>query len=293
MRKINSKLISYSSSAIAFILLHDAKAQAVYTDIDPDYVFDESPEGIWLDIDDNGTSDIGLQNYSFTLYSFSLQETYTFQFLIAFRYDPENAIAGYMNSDGTCFPYALNEGEVINSALNWQLEVNQFLATNRYHSGVPYHNCTDCNWYNELIPETIDHYLGIRFIDEKGGNHYGWIRCDVLDEGRTLIIKDYAYETKCDVGILAGDMIGDTSVSVENINSLDANVYAFENNIYVDVKDLNEKTEVYIYSISGDFVYTQTLSELNTEITSSLPGGIYIVTVKSKKGKYIKKLLIN
>lgn len=290
---MHQKLISYSTSAIAFIFLHDAKAQAVYTDIDPDYVFDQSPEGVWLDIDDNGTSDFGFQNYSFTTYSFSIQETHTFQFLLAIRYDVENALAGDYNADSNCFPFALDNGNLINAGLNWQSCQTQFLAFKRFHSGVFTHTGSYENWYNSIITESVDRYLGIRFIDEKGGNHYGWIRCDVLDEGRTLIIKDYAYETKCDVGILAGDIVGDTSVSVENINPLDANVYIFENAIHVDLNNLQKKTELHIYSISGDLVYTKILSELNTEISLSIPKGIYMVKVISKNGSYSKKVFIN
>ena len=72
-----------------------------------------------------------------------------------------------------------------------------------------------------------------------------------------------------------------------------ASVYWPENNIYIDVKDLREKTEVYIYSISGELIYTKTLSDLNTTISLALTKGIYLVNIVSNTGHYKKKLFIN
>ncbi|MBK9454600.1 MAG: LysM peptidoglycan-binding domain-containing protein [Bacteroidetes bacterium] len=36
---------------------------------------------------------------------------------------------------------------------------------------------------------------------------YGWIRCSVIDSGRTLIIHDYAYELQPNYPIIAGDTV--------------------------------------------------------------------------------------
>ena len=61
------KVLEYSKFSAIFILLKsNSYSQVIYTDIDPDMVLDSSPEGVWFDIDANGSYDIGLQNYSFT-----------------------------------------------------------------------------------------------------------------------------------------------------------------------------------------------------------------------------------
>jgi len=59
--QINSKvfrLADYSAFAIWFLLLNqNSNAQVIYTDIDPDTIFDEAEEFGYFDIDANGTFD--------------------------------------------------------------------------------------------------------------------------------------------------------------------------------------------------------------------------------------------
>lgn len=290
---IINRLRDYSKFSAVFVLLKSGiDAQVIYTDEEPDIILSESPQGIWLDIDENGSNDIGLQNYSFTVYSFSLQETYTFQFLLAFRYDPMNAIAGSINSDETCFPYALTEGEVINAELNWQTDLTQFLAFKGFHSGILIDSGYSENWYNSIISETIDHYLGIRFIDESGNNHYGWIRCDVLDKGRTLIIKDYAYETEPDHPIVAGDSIH--YLDVASPHNLNAEIYSYENIITINLHEFLENTEVHIYDLDGKEIYSGELVNQYSQIHLTVDQGVYFIQLVSGDKKFTKKIeLIN
>jgi hypothetical protein len=117
------------------------------------------------------------------------------------------------------------------------------------------------NWF----PEVLDHYLGVRFIDTAGLNHYGWIRCDVKDEGRTLIIKDYAYELQPDSSIVAGqydsiytpDTIDDsTIVDVFNLQINDIFIYSFDSKIYIHfLNEITEPAQVTVYDITGKEVY--------------------------------------
>lgn len=295
--KNHHKLLSYSTSAIAFILLHDAQAQAVYTDIDPDIVLDEDFDAAGVDMDNNGSFDFAFLNVSYTSQGATWNYSLIQKIWVGAYGTSANQIAGTSSTFilHKYYPYALEFGNSIDDAVSFQnagyqrMAYRIFITYQTWEGDTLENSAAGGHWF----PETLNHYLGVHFVDEDYNYHYGWIRCDVLDEGRTLIIKDYAYETKCDVGILAGDMIGDTSVNIENIISLDANAYAFENNIYVDVKDLNEKTEVYIYSISGDLIYSKILLELNTIIPFTLPKGVYLVNIVSKNGQYQKKLFIN
>ncbi|MFI5172353.1 MAG: T9SS type A sorting domain-containing protein [Chitinophagales bacterium] len=285
--------IKYSQFAGVYLLLHtNSNAQVIYTDVDPDLILSESPQGIWLDIDENGISDIGLQNDSFTTYSFSLQETHTFQFLIAFLYTTENAIAGISDADGTCFPYALSAGELVGGDSIWQTCFSQFLAFKRLHSAGLTHVGTYENWYNELISETLDHYLGVRFIDEFGNNHNGWIRCDIIDEGRTLIIKDYAYETQDDFPIIAGDTSG--FVGLENLQStINATVYSFNNTIYINFNDFLKGVEIRIYDLNGKIVYADKIKDQFEKIELNEAKGVYLVELVAGENKFTRKIFIN
>lgn len=290
--KILNRLREYSKfSAIFALLKSDIEAQVIYTDVDPDIILSETPQGIWLDIDENGSDDIGLQNYSFTTYSFSLQETHTFQFLLVIRYDEQNAIAGITNLDSNCFPYALPDEELINSTLSWQNCQTQFLAFKRLHSGVFTHTGSYENWYNSTISETIDHYLGVRFIDEFGGNHYGWIRCDVLDEGRTLVLKDYAYETQEEYPLVAGD----TSHYVNNENfyaSLEAVVYSFNKQLYINIIKPSE-VRLFIWDITGNEILERSItSQYEVIPLNSYSTGTYLIELRSGEQVYRTKIVI-
>ncbi|MBK7035135.1 MAG: hypothetical protein IPH42_02020 [Bacteroidetes bacterium] len=88
--------------------------------------------------------------------------------------------------------------------------------------------------------------------------HYGWIRLDVKDSGRELVIKDFAYETECDHPIVAGDTI--SYVDVEDENKLDAVVYSFENTIYINVSEL-QKLEIDIYDLTGRLIYSKIMTD--------------------------------
>lgn len=283
-----SRIIEYSKFSAIFILFKpDANAQVIYTDIDPDFIFDESPEGSWLDIDNNGSLDFGLQNYSFTVYSFSLQETYTFKFLQVFRYNSMNGLAG----DESNYPFALYGGEIINYELNWQNSLIQLLATNRYHSGIPFDNCSNCNWYNESIIETIDHYLGIRFIDFDSNLHYGWIRCDVIDSGGTLIVKDYAYEVEPDYPIVAGATWHYTDIH-DAFSSGSYSIYSWGKNVYIHSTE-QTFNEFKIENLTGELILTGIINNQYQIVElNHLPAGVYIVTIHNNFKQYTEKIIL-
>ncbi len=191
----HKRLAQYASLSIAFIAINEADAQVAYSDIDPDIILDSDFDDAGIDMDSNGVYDFAFTNQSFTVEDFTLG-TLLFQKILAGPYVIENAIAGTSNyiftAYGTVYrfyPYALEDSIPVNNYLSFQNWGFQRMAFKTYfEDGTLWDK--GGNWY----PEVLDHYLGMRFIDTAGCNHYGWIRCDVKDEGRTLVIKDYAYE---------------------------------------------------------------------------------------------------
>lgn len=163
---------------------------------------------------------------------------------------------------------------------------------------------TQGNWY----PEMLDHYLGINYKDEFGHGHYGWIRCDVKDEGRTLVVKDYAYENRVNGQILTGDTIGDTTFVKEHVINLDslnqvvgtsANIfkdlciYSFNETIYITNVNLTSDTQVSILNLAGQIVYTGEIINNNTTIQlNGLPKGNYVVTIQQGDSIISKQVYI-
>ena len=143
------------------------------------------------------------------------------------------------------------------------------------------------NWY----PEKLNHYLGVRFKDSDENTHYGWMRCDVKVEGRTLVIKDYAYESEPDYPIVAGDTAHYISInSLEN--TIEATVYSFGRDIYILTETI-QNTEVIICNLNGQEVVRNFLQSENELINmSNYPAGTYLVTLLNGGKRYDKKIFI-
>ncbi len=306
MKTYHTRLAQYASLSIAFIAINEADAQVAYSDIDPDIVLDSDFDDAGIDMDSSGVYDFAFTNQSFTVEDWTLG-TLLFQKILAGPYVIENAIAGtsgyIFTGSGTVYrfyPYALEDSIPVNNDLSFQNWGFQRMA---FRTSI-IESATDIeggNWY----PEVLDHYLGVRFIDTAGCNHYGWIRCDVKDEGRTLIIKDYAYETLCDSAIIAGD-VGDTTtidtidsidttiVDVFNLQMNDIFIYSFGSKIYIHfLNEITEPAQVTVYDVTGKEVYKGYISQkTNTIELYEPPKGVYAVNIISNKGRYSKKVFV-
>lgn len=299
------KLSEYSAFAITFLGIHSADAKVVYTDIEPDYVLDSDWDHAVLDIDGNGTGDFWFWNVSY--YTFSSFTTYIEKLWAGAIGDSRNEVAGVSTWPISLYykPYALIGGSVIDDNLSFQNWAYQRMAwqvsfTIELSTGsVLYLQDSGGYWF----PEKIDHYLGIHFVDGDEKYHYGWIRCSVLDSGRTLIIKDYAYERFVDSAIVAGDLMGiepnvtfnpevlqtDIRVQPEN-NTL---VYSFNNMLYFNLPLSNGNTDYKIYSLAGRAVFSGEFNGQHAEVNVNLPAGTYIVELILNGYKHSQKIIIN
>ncbi|MBP9705547.1 MAG: T9SS type A sorting domain-containing protein [Chitinophagales bacterium] len=291
-------LSAYTAIASCFLTLHqETNAQVIYIDIDPDIILDERTEVFGLDMDDNGFYDFAFLNSSFNTFN-SIFSSFRLRQDIAFGpQTSQNAIAGILNSFSTgygvytnYYPFALNAGEVINNLLTWQTWGYQILALRTfYETGAINDVCDYCNWYNLDVTETINGYLGIRFIDDEEQNHYGWIRCDVKDEGRTLVIKDYAYELQADYPIVAGST--EHYVGVNNLSNLNkAVIYSFGNTIYYHLPSEEIGSEITLFDFAGKIIYSGIINETYSSISPNCLPGIYIVRITTSTQSVTRKV---
>jgi hypothetical protein len=291
MKYSRKKLIQYSTFAIVFIRGQNGFSQGVYTDLDPDVVLDSHFEAELIDMDSNGFVDFVLINWSIDTFTYYGDLDFQQRIWIGPN-TSNNSVAAATTSFGAgviAYAYALSQSNLIDNSLPFKNVMLQRLAFRTYFVDV---SLTDEGGY--WYPEMLDHYLGVRFFDGENCLHYGWIRCDVKDEGRTVIVKDYAYETKCEIGILAGDTIGDTTtVGITELNTLNATVYSFENTIYVNLNELISGLEIHVYDINGKEVYSDKPVNQFTEIALKVPRGTYFVELISEEKKYTKKVFIN
>jgi hypothetical protein len=287
----------YSIASGCFLYVNqDVLGQVGYTDIDPDIVLDEGGESAEIDMNDDGVSDFFFHNNSFQYYDTSWLSFRTMKNILAGPVEVGNALAGISNYFNTgyngftwYYPFALEQNVTINEELTWQGTETQIMGLRVFSEdgdlvGLGFY----CYWSET---ETIDKYLGVKFKDLDDQIHYGWIRCDVLDEGRTLIIKDYAYEVEPEYPILAGDTIHYVDIEQPE-NNLIFSIYGFGNNIYVHCSD-PQNAEIRIYDISGKLIYSDNLIYQFTEIKLREANGIYLVELLTDNKSYTKKVFMN
>ena len=292
-----NKLFQYSAMAISFLFVREADAEAVYTNIDPDTIINEDLELVRIDMDNNGTFDFAFLKSTGIGYTYWSDEYLYFYYMHVSPQISGNAIAGLKSvidpSYGgftLYYPYAIEENVLIDDKLSFQNDFYQVIAARILNEdGIAIE--IRGTWY----PELTDHYLGVEFLDEVGCKHYGWLRCDVKSKGDTLIIKDYAYETKCNVGIFAGDTIGDTTaVDIMENTLANVNIYSYKNDVIVNVGALQDYTEIVITDLNGKIIYSNYLMYNTNKITldDSLIG-YYIVKITSENKQFAKMIFIN
>ena len=291
-RKFSLK--QYSGFAGVLLLMHNnSKAQAIYTDIDPDVVLQFQGDVEHIDMDNDGTNDFFIFKKS-SYFTNSEYSWYRFNriFKAGPNFNPENEIAGDFHTNGagggtTYFPYALLAGDLIDNALSFQYGSYQLMGIGFFEvDETPW----DWNYYIGSWRLKIDSaYLGVRFLGADDCKHYGWIRCSVGDSLKTLTVHDYAYELKCSTPIIAGDTIGDTTtVEISEINNLEATIYAFNQNVFIYLSN-QEEVSVNIFNMNGQTIYTTVSSKKNVVIDmTGQPIGTYIIKLTTRDKQFSK-----
>lgn len=293
MRKNKFTIAEYSLIAAGFFTVNNIYAQVIYTDIDPDFILDTDLESEGVDLDNDGEYDFAfLQVSYYWTTSVFLDLVFYQRIWCGPQSTPANAVAGvdvFSGSYNRYYPYALSLGDTIDENLkfyNWGYQRMAFRTVNSLGG-----QNEGGYWY----PKMQNHFLGVRFIDDAGADHYGWIRCSVLDTARVLVIKDYAYELQPDTPIIAGDTIGDTTTPVQTIEHITEgiSVYAFHNTIYIhNSETFGEKLSISIYDLAGKLITNQHTTLQYTEIVVQASEGMYIVEVSSEKNMYRLKVFL-
>lgn len=287
-------LQQYSSVAGVLLIMHNnTHAQAIYSDIDPDVVLQLHGDVEYIDMDDDGSNDFFIFKKS-SYFTNSEYSWYRFNriFKAGPNFDPENEIAGDFHTNGagggtTYFPYALLEGDLISIDLSFQYGHYQLMGIGFFQvDETPW----DWNYYIGSWRLKIDSaYLGVRFLGADDCKHYGWIRCSVGDSLQTLTVHDFAYESKCNTPIIAGDTIGDTStVEIAEINNWEAIIYTFNKNVYINLHNQSE-INVFIFNINGQEIYNRSSSQKNIVIDmTGEPIGTYIIKLTTSDKQFTK-----
>ncbi|MFN0274491.1 MAG: T9SS type A sorting domain-containing protein [Chitinophagales bacterium] len=303
MKSKKQQIIQYSALAITFIALHEkSNAQVIYTDINPDdTVLNDVAGGLaYIDMDNDGVVDFAFLNNTFTYLTMPYDSSIiTYERIWAGPAIMQNSIAGMMQvitfsstSSIRYMPDALNSGELINEDIPFQNWGFQSMAYRTFSYSILLSDPVTSSggfWF----PERISKYLGVSFRDDADSSHFGWIRCSVLDSGRTLILHDYAYEVQVNYPILAGDTISYVSIE-EGENSELVTAYTLDNTLYVVLKEIQENAEAVIYDMQGKRCYRKELTmQTNSIRLKELPAGLYILNIQFNNTSFSKKIIVS
>lgn len=289
------RLSQYSIFAATFLICKDGYSEAIYTDIDPDIVLSVDNDYFNIDMDNDGLLDFKLWKSSGSFYSYwSEHLSYAYYTAMA-PWQSGDKIAGLKSvidpSYGgftQYFPFALTTMQLINDDLSFQnnnFEILAYKIRNDDGGGGP----SGGEWfYNEG-----DYFIGVLFIDSMACKHYGWIRCQALGAADTLIIKDFAYENKCEIGIIAGDTIGDTTtVGITEAVLIEPTIYSYSGTIIVNIDKQLLGANFSITNLEGKLVNSGCLNDLNNIFTSIQGDRMYIITLEKGTYKYSKNIIL-
>ena len=303
------KLAAYSLFSGAFILLSEqSKAQVIYTDLIPDLVFQFDGDFEYIDMNNDGINEFGFLKSSdifSALTSPGLNTSWYYKEVIwAGPAVVGPAIVGESVHDSSaagtyCFPYALQNLDLINNDLSFQVCGFQQMASKTaeiyYGSsftilGVGAWHIGIGEWDDDNLDST--RFLGVRFKDIDNCLHYGWIRCAVVDSVDKLVVKDFAYEEQCNKPIAAGDTV--SYVGVNNLpDQLFATMYNFGKSVYINL-NTTEETTIVIFDIEGNCILRNSLVDSYSVIDmSSYPSGIYLISLANKTSQLSKKVILD
>jgi len=288
------KLEAYSMLAAAFFgIKNEAPAQVLYTDLEPDVVIDTAGEFYLLDVDDNITNEFGFIYAQYMGWPGGDTDVRLLFGIGYDHFDQINEIVGFhtvIDFLGVDYAYAFSYSQIISANLSGitpkkEMEFNKedlmVMIAKRYTSGGSDTAAGLFYWGDGVY----DHYIGFRFeeADEPDMYHYGWIRCDVYDDERTLVIKDFAYEQQPDIPIRAGKKTSYVSVS-----ELDGGITIkiFPNPV-LDILNIQTSeiiTQIQVLNNEGKELITEHGEDIKTIPVKSLAAGFYTLDIQTQQG---------
>ncbi|MEX2379839.1 MAG: T9SS type A sorting domain-containing protein [Vicingaceae bacterium] len=286
---LTKRLKQYAALAASAIAT-DASAQIVYTDI-TDTTLVNNGDYFDISLNNDGTMEVRLTMtksiFSYPSYSMYIK-------LDMAKVQPLNsadvnmsfsATSSYSSSFGVAM--ALSNNQTINNSLNtWS-------NTSAYVGGYADIRTSSTSYTTSVgqFPGAGDKYLGVKFT--VGSNvHYGWVRLDMSSMSDSLTIKDYAYESKSNTPIAAGDT--GLTVGVNKIkHTKQFDFYATEGRVVLKNK-LEGATVLSVYDLSGKLIEERELNIGQTDVTMKQSlSGVYIVELRNGEGVRRKKLWLD
>lgn len=274
---LQKRIAKYTAVAGAVVAATGANAQIVYTDVNPDYSHDADSLGAFsiypLDLNNDATVDFLIASRDTTIGANRIRTS------LAVPYGAGNAVAGETPSNYD-YALALDINSMVDSTLNWIAASNTMA-----------YNVDGANPYQENWNGVTDKYLGLKFV--VGGNtHYGWSKLTVDAIADVITVKDYAYNSTPNEGLLTGAT--EANLTEKDIENLVNFVNQANNTVNVIVNGNLTEGVVSVVSTTGQIISTVAINGKTFSVDmNGLSSGIYLVNVAFAEGSMTKKIIVH
>jgi hypothetical protein len=293
------KLKQYSALATPMLATAAlANAQVVYHDINPDVILSAPGDSLLLDLNNDGMFDYTFRTVAYTLFwnracvgPANVSGVYTTA--------DQNAVIGYYNlgSGGKPYAYAsaLSLGQLIDD--NQPMFVIQDLlftssGNNKFY--LPVMNSIFLTVQYGQWKDGAEHFAGLKFTPDSGATFYfGWARCIVTTDAKTMTIKDYAYQSTAGTPIAAGE---GTNIGIGTQGEEDGvQIFSFNNCLNLSIKATKvSDASIHLINVLGQEILNQKINSAQSTFSlNRLPTGTYIVQVRFEDKEVTKKIVVN
>jgi hypothetical protein len=283
---LNGKIKRYAALAGGVVTSAAASAQVAYTDVTPDAVITTGGTSQYtLDIDGDLTAEMAfiVQEASGVTGTYA-GYTYTATYGAA-------AAAFGTSAASTNGWMASTSGDIANLSTSNMIGSSGSFNQSQGVMGIE----GDLLFFGNTYPISSGNFLGqegfvgVRF-DISGSTHYGWARVEVSADGKTLTVKDYAYDQTAGTAIAAGDVgTGIDELAMENLVTF---INSQVNKVLVKSQGLTNGT-INVVGIDGKSISSTKIAN-NSELVdlNGLAAGIYVVNVTANEGFISKKVYV-
>ncbi len=285
------RLVNYSlfaSGVLAFS--NPVSGQAIYTDIDPDIILTEDGEWKYIDLDNDGLDDVGLQfslvtttSWSVVLGHFNIELTGENKMAIVYG-DPCLLYSSFY--EVTCYIEMHSVADVFSSG-NQIGPSNDWGQINRvkysWQCG-PYGDACSQNYFQNHSSPVDEQFFAFRLLEPD--LNYCWLRLYWADE--ELLLTGYACDT---TGNLLHILVPEETDTQNELNqsvqfNVTNNILHIHSDIFIDLATIS------IFDLSGKMVFNATFGGTEMSIQLSAAKGLYLVWFNSSDTELTRKILL-
>ncbi len=279
--KKTTKVLSYSGMATALLAMaHDADAQVIYTDVNPDLTF--TNDVFEIDFDGDAVTDLTIMHVASSSSSSSMVINVN---AVAVNAAEGNAFKG--NVQGS-YAYAsvLAAGDAIAPGAGFQTSY----GTCAFAISIPGLFATT---YGDWAGQTG--YVGCKFEGGDGQTHYGWVHLSVATGVTSATVLAYGYESTPNTAISAGDMGTTTGIgTVAEKFNFNIAPNPTKDQAVIGLQGVKgQNVTVSVIDAMGKVMFTEQVSameETHTLDLSNLAQGTYFVRLENGKEVAFRKV---